>query len=55
MEIIIKDKGGYTFSKTFSEDKPTLDEALFAASYLISRLYPTEDIKNALHEFADNY
>lgn len=55
MEIIIKDKGGYAFSKTFSEDKPKLDEALFAATYLISKLYPSEDIQKALHDLADNY
>jgi hypothetical protein len=53
MKIIIKDDG-YEFSKEFNDSHPAVEEALFAAIYLLTKVYPLSEVKNGLVEVAED-
>lgn len=53
MKIIIKDDG-YEFSKEFNDSYPPVDEALFAAIYLLTKVYPLSEVRNGLVEVAED-
>ena len=53
MKIIIKDDG-YEFSKEFNDSYTQVDEDLFAAIYLLTKVYPLSEVRNGLVEVAED-
>lgn len=52
MKITIEE-GGFSFSRSF-EEHPTAEEALFASIHLLSKIYPSDKLKNGLIEVAED-
>lgn len=52
MKITIEEDG-FIFSRTF-EEHPAAEEAVFASLYLLTKIYPTNEIKKGLVEVVED-
>ena len=49
MKILIEDDGNFKFIRDFCEH-PSVEKAVFSALYLLSKIYPVEEVKAGIIE-----
>ena len=53
MKIIIQDEN-YEFSCDFGNEHPNVEEAVFAACYLLGRIYPKSKVKECIMNVSED-